>query len=118
MQSALRNYCLSCIEPEIDEKGLEGARSILTPSTNNALELFNLNIKNEETFRERLPLRRFFEITLRSTEKCIENRLYFELCLIIKLKYAKPPLAAKQIPIGQKRKRGRPKLATKALVID
>ena len=34
----------------------------------------------------------------------------------IRLKKAKPPAAAKSIPIGQKRRRGRPKLAKPALL--
>jgi predicted nucleic acid-binding Zn finger protein len=38
--------------------------------------------------------------------------------LSIRLKYVRPPATAKQVPIGQKRKRGRPKQATKALIID
>ncbi len=38
--------------------------------------------------------------------------------LAIRLKYVKPPPEAKQIPIGEKRKRGRPKKAGKALLID
>jgi len=38
--------------------------------------------------------------------------------LAIRLKYVKPPPAAKLVPIGQKRKRGRPKKATKALLVD
>jgi hypothetical protein len=38
--------------------------------------------------------------------------------LAIRLKYVKPPPAAKDIPIGEKRKRGRPKKATKALLVD
>lgn len=38
--------------------------------------------------------------------------------LAIRKKFVKPPPAAKQIPIGNKRKRGRPKLATRALLID
>jgi hypothetical protein len=38
--------------------------------------------------------------------------------LAIRLKYAKPPPAAKDIPIGEKRKRGRPKKATRALLMD
>jgi len=38
--------------------------------------------------------------------------------LSIRLKYVKPPPSAKQIPIGEKRRRGRPKKATKALIID
>ena len=36
----------------------------------------------------------------------------------IQMKYCKPPLAAKDVPIGEKRKRGRPKKATKALLRD
>ena len=38
--------------------------------------------------------------------------------LAIRLKAAKPPLAVKDIPIGQKRKRGRPNKSSKALIID
>ena len=38
--------------------------------------------------------------------------------MAIRLKLVKPPPEAKQIPIGQKRKRGRPKKATKALLVD
>ena len=38
--------------------------------------------------------------------------------LAIRLKSAKPPPAAKDVPIGKKRKRGRPKQAKKALIID
>lgn len=38
--------------------------------------------------------------------------------IAIRQKQVKPPPAAKQIPIGQKPKRGRPKLATKALLMD
>lgn len=40
------------------------------------------------------------------------------LGIAIRLKLCKPPLAAKAVPIGQKRKRGRPKKSTKALIID
>ena len=40
------------------------------------------------------------------------------LGLAIQLKLVKPPPAAKDTPIGQKRKRGRPKKTTKALIID
>ena len=36
----------------------------------------------------------------------------------IRLKFAKAPPAAKQVPIGQKRRRGRPKEAIKALLRD
>jgi len=36
----------------------------------------------------------------------------------IRLNYIKPPPAARQVPIGQKRNRGRPKKASKALIID
>ena len=36
----------------------------------------------------------------------------------IRLKLVTPPPAAKNIPIGQKRKRGRPKLASRALLVD
>ncbi len=46
----------------------EGAR-LRTPSTNNALESFNLVIKKEHTLRERLPLPRFFELCLQAVEK-------------------------------------------------
>ena len=46
----------------------EGAR-IKTPSTNNALESFNLVIKKEHTLRELLPLPRFFELCLQVVEK-------------------------------------------------
>lgn len=46
----------------------EGAR-INTPSTNNALESFNLIIKKEQNLRERLPLGRFFELCIQSVEK-------------------------------------------------
>jgi hypothetical protein len=38
--------------------------------------------------------------------------------LAIRLKSAKPPPAAKDVPIGEKRKRGRPKQAKKALIVD
>jgi hypothetical protein len=38
--------------------------------------------------------------------------------LAIRLKAAKPPPAAKEIPRGQKRKRGRPNKSSKALIID
>ena len=38
--------------------------------------------------------------------------------LSIRLKYVRPPETAKQVLIGQKHKRGRPKQATKALIID
>jgi hypothetical protein len=38
--------------------------------------------------------------------------------LAIHLKAAKPPPAAKEISIGQKRKRGRPNKSSKALIID
>lgn len=40
------------------------------------------------------------------------------LGIAIRLKYAEPVPKAKLIPIGQKRKRGRPKLATRALLVD
>lgn len=40
------------------------------------------------------------------------------LGLAIRLKYAAPPLEAKNIPIGQKRKRGRPSKAKRALIIQ
>ena len=38
--------------------------------------------------------------------------------IAIRSKYVKPPSQAKQVPIGEKRKRGRPFLAKKALLID
>lgn len=38
--------------------------------------------------------------------------------LAIHLKLVKPPAAAKQVPIGEKRKRGRPKKAKTALLVD
>ena len=38
--------------------------------------------------------------------------------LAIRLKYTKPPPAARDVPIGAKRKPGRPKKATKALLIN
>jgi hypothetical protein len=38
--------------------------------------------------------------------------------MALRLKLCKPPPAAKDVPIGEKRKRGRPKLATKALLKD
>jgi hypothetical protein len=38
--------------------------------------------------------------------------------MAIRLKYCKPPPAAKDLPLGEKRKRGRPRKATKALMID
>ncbi|KAJ3641881.1 hypothetical protein Zmor_028351 [Zophobas morio] len=38
--------------------------------------------------------------------------------LSISLKYVGPPPSAKQVPIGKKPSRGRPKLATRALLID
>jgi hypothetical protein len=36
----------------------------------------------------------------------------------IRLKYCKPPLAAKTVPIGEKRKRGRPTKAKPALFVQ
>ncbi len=36
----------------------------------------------------------------------------------IRLKFCKPRPAAKDIPLGEKRKRGRPRKITKALLID
>ncbi len=36
----------------------------------------------------------------------------------IRLKYCKPPPAAKTIPIGEKRKRGRPSKAKPALLVQ
>jgi hypothetical protein len=38
--------------------------------------------------------------------------------LAIRLKLAKPPPAAKDVPIGEKRRRGRSRKSTKALLID
>ena len=38
--------------------------------------------------------------------------------LAIRLKYVKPPPVAKDIPIGQRRKRGRPKKSSRALIVD
>ena len=38
--------------------------------------------------------------------------------MAIRLKLAKPPPAAKNVPINEKRQRGRPKFATKALLKD
>lgn len=192
--------------------------AMLTPSTNNALESFNLCIKKEETCRERLPLARYLKLTLKmlekwSTDYVLKLRLFninttihlnewtkgyqlsksnlnvfpldgntficpaggktitmeelldvkqlkwntFDafkqiafkgwivklpqkenwsngqctcpnylkkyMCkhiigLAIVLRNVKPPPAAKQLPIGVMRRRGRPKLATKALIID
>ncbi|CAF3749748.1 unnamed protein product [Rotaria sordida] len=37
---------------------------------------------------------------------------------IQRLKHCKPPSIAKDVPLGGKRKRGRPRKATKALLID
>lgn len=195
--------------------------SHFVPATNKALESFNLVIKKEVTFRERLPLSRFltvaktavekwsaeyenkdrkfsssisiplaewtkdyhwakenFDITVKSEGKVdkyfipsggeekfstedlrnMEEMRYttfeqfrkraFKIWIVtiedknwetgvcscpnffkrfickhlvgiaIRLKYAKPPPAAKNVPIGQKRKRGRPKLTKKALIVD
>jgi len=36
--------------------------------------------------------------------------------IAMRCKYVKPPPAAKQVPIGEKRKRGRPKKSSKALI--
>ena len=192
------------------------------PSTNNALESFNLRLKNEETLRERMPLPRFLNQCLVSTnkwsiqydvssiiisqeqptidlsdwtdayhlaksnkiysskkfknwtefyfpakessQKCTEEEIkhvknkqyssfdlfkerafcvwiikFFEndwlystctcpnflkkykckhlIALAIRLKLVSPPDAVKQVPIGQKRKRGRPKKSTMALIM-
>ena len=38
--------------------------------------------------------------------------------IAIRLKMVKPPPAAKDVPINEKRKRGRPKRATRALLVD
>lgn len=198
----------------------EGA-ALFTPSTNNALESFNLVIKKEITFRERLPLSRFLNVAKTAVEtwssqyknkdrifsisttiptsewtkgyhwvrqnfqmnkksEGIINKYYipsegeekfsqedirnveqmkyttfetfrkrafkvwiveikdndwekgvcscprflkFFICkhligVAIRVKLTKPPAEAKNVPIGQKRKRGRPKLATKALIVD
>lgn len=197
----------------------EGA-SINIPSTNNALESFNLVIKREETLRERMPMGQFVNQCLASASrwstqysldkvivttptielsdwtaayhwvkatkevksksfpayteyycpsgdlksvkdediKRVKSRVWtsFKLfkerafkvwivqipdaqwtraqctcplflkqykCkhvigLAIRLQYVKPPPAVKQTPIGQKRKRGRPKKATNALRFD
>ena len=38
--------------------------------------------------------------------------------LAIRLKSARPTPAAKDVPIGEKRRRGRPKEATRARIID
>ena len=38
--------------------------------------------------------------------------------LAIRLKYTKPPSEARNVPIGHKRKRGRPAKATRALLVD
>jgi hypothetical protein len=38
--------------------------------------------------------------------------------LAIRLKYVKPPPVAKDIPIGQTLKRGRPKKSSRALIVD
>lgn len=197
----------------------EGASHQL-PSTNNALESFNLVIKQEETLRKRMPLGQFLGQSLASAsrwsiqytmDKVITTSPTIELCdwtegyhwaknskevkskqfreftefycpsndqlsistedikrvkrrlwssfeqfkerafklwivqmneqdwtsacctcpsylkkykckhvigVAIRLKYTKPPPTAKQTPIGQKRKRGRPKKVTKALIID
>jgi hypothetical protein len=38
--------------------------------------------------------------------------------MAIRLKFSKPPLAAKDILLGEKRKRGRPRKATQALLIQ
>lgn len=83
-----------------------------TPSQNNGLESHNLVIKKEETFRERMPLSRFLHQSLQAVEKWskqyeTQDKLFVDV-----------PTKAKQVPIGQKRKRGRPKQATKALIID
>jgi hypothetical protein len=40
-----------------------------TPSQNNALESYNLVIKKEDTFRERMPLSRFLRQCLETVEK-------------------------------------------------
>jgi len=38
--------------------------------------------------------------------------------MAIRLKHCKPPSIAKDVPLGEKRKRGRPRKATQALLID
>ena len=38
--------------------------------------------------------------------------------LALRLRYVRAPPAAKDVPIGEKRKRGRPKKATRALLVD
>jgi hypothetical protein len=38
--------------------------------------------------------------------------------LVIRLKYVKPPTVAKDIPIGLRRKQGRPKKSSRALIVD
>jgi len=38
--------------------------------------------------------------------------------MAIRLKFCKPPAPAKDVPIGEKRKRGRPRKITKALLIE
>lgn len=40
------------------------------------------------------------------------------LALALRLKLAQPPVEAKSVPIGEKRRRGRPKKAAKALLVD
>ena len=44
------------------------------PSTNNALESINNDIKNSFTFRARLPMNEFLELCLRLVRKWSEDR--------------------------------------------
>ncbi|XP_048481537.1 uncharacterized protein LOC125489545 [Plutella xylostella] len=104
-----------------------------SPATNNALESHNRVIKDEYTLRERLPLSRFltvfkWQVDLPHNDwmqgKCNCPAFYKNyMCkhimgLAIRLKFANPPPEAKNVPIGQKRKRGRPSKSRPALVIQ
>lgn len=79
-----------------------------------------------ETFRKRAFKVWIVEIKDKDWEKGVCSCPHFLKIFIckhligvaIRLKLTKPPPVAKNVPIGQKRKRGRPKLASKALIVD
>ncbi|CAF3990042.1 unnamed protein product [Rotaria magnacalcarata] len=109
-----------------------------TPSANNALEVTNNIIKKENTLRERLLLSRFkvlaFEI-VEKWSKCYEKvdklkwldgvcncAAFFKkfMCkhvvsMAIRLDHCKPPPAAKNVKIGDKKSRGRPSKSKKSV---
>ena len=101
----------------------EGA-ALGQPSTNNGIESTNAAIKRSHTLRERLPVGQFLNDLERLITKWSKSRdpncvNYIPLVLVqIRLKLLDVPPEAKNVPLGRKRKRGRPSIAKRALLVQ